>query len=715
MKKVLCLLLIILLLSSLFIVYFEKTSNAAYSSKFDSYPGYKELLEDLQRDHPNWEFEIFETGLSWETVLNAETVARHGRSLISKYDKVFNKCPTCGNKQYEPGWYCASTAAVAYYLDPRNSLCEDYIFQFEQLTYDSKNQNKDGVEKILSDCNYMQGKISYYDAAGNKQNIDKTYIDVIMEASEAYNVSPYHLASRIRQELGTGDGSAMASGTWHEKDENGKSYEGYYNYYNWGAYGDNIMLNGLKTAKKYGWTDPEKAIKGGAQLLAQNYISKGQDTLYLQKFDIVDGGDGFYGHQYMTNISASKEEGLTVKNAYLKMGMLTKESKIKFRIPVYKNMPTSKAAAPGKETIVTQDVQINADKVKIFKEKNSTSEEIATLDQNTKILRIELADQKDSSNIYWDKVVLSNGVKGYVQRTYLTQISLQSNCNEKYVVINQLELRNGPGKTGTEIIKYISAGQMITAVEKEKYTSLDGENWYRVKLTDGECGYVAKGTTDNPNMVIYDDTSTEYGYIKVICTWGLNIRTAPTTNANNIITTLTTGTKLFRIQKNASNNEGYVWDRVVTSSGIVGYAVRQDKETGQQWVREVSENYDIDDEKSNITCIPELSVSKLKSLSSNVVVKKGDTVIKDEDKIGTGYTITVDGKTYTAVVKGDTNGDAAITSSDYVRIKNYLRKKEKLSDAEDAGADVNGDGDVTSADYVKVKNYLRKKETITIN
>ena len=221
MKKVLSFLLIILLLSSTFIIYFENTSSASYSSKFANYPGYTELLEALQKEHPNWEFEIYETGLEWSDVLQAETIAKHGRSLIQKCDGIWN-CKTCGSKQYETGWYCASTAAVAYYLDPRNSLCEDYIFQFEQLTYDNTNQTKEGVEKILADCNYMQGNIKYYDTTGAKKTINKTYIDVIMEVAKTYNVSPYHIASRIRQEQGTGNGSAMISGTYG-------SYKGYAN------------------------------------------------------------------------------------------------------------------------------------------------------------------------------------------------------------------------------------------------------------------------------------------------------------------------------------------------------------------------------------------------------------------------------------------------------------------------------------------------------
>ena len=155
MRKTLSIALIILLLSTIFVFYFEKNSEASYSSKFANYPGYEELIEHLQKEYPNWEFEIYETGLDWSDVLEAETVARHGRSLISKKSSLWN-CATCGSKQYEPGWYCASVAAVAYYLDPRNSICEDYIFQFEDLTWKDGIYTTAGINKILSETESIQ-------------------------------------------------------------------------------------------------------------------------------------------------------------------------------------------------------------------------------------------------------------------------------------------------------------------------------------------------------------------------------------------------------------------------------------------------------------------------------------------------------------------------------------------------------------------------------
>ena len=298
----------------------------------------------------------------------------------------------------------------------------------------------------------------------------------------------------------------------------------------------------------------------------------------------------------------------------------------------------------------------------------------------------------------------------------MNNLSLQSNCNEKDIVLNNVEVRNGPGKTGTAVVSYVVPGNLVTVVEKNKYPNVSSENWYRVRLSDNTYGYVAVGTASKPNITKYDEDSPDYDYVKVICTWGLNIRREPTTSKNNIMATVTEGTQLFRAQKNASNAEGYIWDKVVTSNGSVGYCVRQDKEKGEAWIESLSKpKYEIDDKNANIVCVPGVTAEKLKEISSSIVIKSGDKAVTGTATIGTGYTITVDRKTYTAVVMGDVNGDGKVNSSDYVKIKNYLRKKENMSVAEKLGADVAGEGKVTSSDYVKIKNYLRKKENITIN
>lgn len=644
--------------------------------------------------------------MDWSEVIIAESTGYHGRNVVPSTRTDAWKC-AC-NKTVEDVWKCASTAAVAYYMDPRNSLNENYIFQFEQLTYDEKNQTKEGVELILKPCNYAQGKVTYYDSNGKKQTLNKTYVDVIMEAAKEYNISPYHLASRIRQEQGAGNAGSMISGTWTGGDGN---YKGLYNFFNICAFGNNIVLNGLKYAKQQGWTNPEKSIKGGAKILAAGYISIGQDTLYLEKFDVVNGGDGYYSHQYMTNVSASKTEGYTIRNTYTDMGLLSSGSKIKFKIPVYKNMPEQICPEPGTEKPVTQDVEITENNVRVRKGKGTNYDIVTTLSKGTKILRIEL-DNSKTGGYYWDKVVLSNGTKGYVARNYLKQIDLQSNCNEQYITTKYTDFRNGPGTSKTTVLKVLSAGQIVTIVEKDKYKSLDGNDWCRIKLSDGTYGYVTSNSFE-----AYDPTKVDQ--LRIICTDGLTVRKSPSTSSS-ALGSLYKGAVVTRTEKNVeSTDKNYIWDKIITSSGITGYIATRDIKNNEDWAEVIGngsgettseiKGNGFKTSGTNIVCQPKITVANIKAVAKDAIIKKGDTVIADTANVGTGYTLTLKDKTYTIVVLGDVNGDGKASAGDYVLIKNHIMQTNLIKDsANQNAADVNKDGKISAGDYVLIKNYIMK-------
>lgn len=324
-----------------------------YSSKINNYPGYKELIDKLKKEHPNWNFTILYTGLDWNEVIKNETTEYHGRNVVPASWSSEWKCKVCGDKpQGGSSWRCASEAAVKYYMDPRNWLNDTYVFQFENLGYNGNIQTIQGVQKIISSIKYMQGdKVTYTKTDGTKGTLNKSYAQVIMDAAKEAGISPYHLASRIRQEQGTGSTpGATASGTY-------SGYVGYYNFLNIKASGSTdteVNINGLQHAKNNGWTNPEISIKAGAKVLAQNYIKGGQDTIYLQKFD-VDNSDGtLYWHQYMQNVAVCLSEGTMARKAYQDLGMLN--SPIDFVIPVYENMPRNACPDPTKPVLPNNSV-----------------------------------------------------------------------------------------------------------------------------------------------------------------------------------------------------------------------------------------------------------------------------------------------------------------------------------------------------------------------
>ena len=508
----------------------------------EQYPGFAALIDELKTAHPNWTFTILYTGINWNDALYNETTAYHGKSLTQNTSREW-LCTDCNPDMsnlhaYEPGWYCASQAAVAYYMDARNWLNDDYIFAFEGLTYDPSIQNIEGVNKILKGSFMDVASITYIDTSGNTQVIDKSYAQIIMEAAAEYNVSPYHLASRLRQEQGSGNSGLISGNFTYTDPATGEyyNYTGYYNYFNVNASGSTtakIIINGLKYAssdkRAFKWTSPELAIKGGAQFLANNYIGKCQDTIYLQKYCVDDASPySLYSNQYMQNISAPYTEGNSMKNAYESIGAL--DNQFNFVIPVYENMPQEASKRPSNNTtVVVQNVQTTASYLRIRTGPSINYNAISGVPEGTTLLRIETANAPAADGNYWDKVVYNTGTEiiiGYSSRSYLIDIPDVVSCNEQDTTRTSVNLRNGPGTVSTTIIKTLSADVNVTIIDKIPY-AINNHIWYRIKLEDGTQGYIAStylksntpATPDEPTTPdvppVSDKYKVEGNYIKI--------------------------------------------------------------------------------------------------------------------------------------------------------------------------------------------------------
>ena len=701
-------LIITILLTLVFYVLFNlinvKNAYAAqtrenYSSRIDNYPGYRELIENLKATHPNWKFTILYTGLDWSQVIKNESSAVHGRNVVPASKSDAWKCASCGNTpRGGSSWRCASEMAVAYYMDPRNWLNESYIFEFENLSFNDEIQTIDGVKKIISGIGYMNvdNKVTYTNTNGDTETLDKTYAEVIMGAAREAGISPYHLASRIRQEQGAGSRpGSTATGTYG-------GYVGYYNFLNIRASGSTdseVIANGLSYARENGWTDPEKSIIAGAKMLANNYITDGQDTLYLQKFDVDNSDGALYWHQYMQNASAAVTEGAQVRKTYNELGLLN--SSIEFIIPVYENMPDQASKEPIDGSIVTHNIMSTGDSVSIRNAPNGSV--ITRVNRGETMLRIELASSQVAGH-YWDKIVLDDGTKGYMARDYIELINLYTNCNETVFANTAVNLRNGPGTSGTSVVTTLVQGQMVTKIETGMYNGVDGYDWDRVTLSDGRGGYVASQ---------YLSAQGEAGavtseIIKVICNSGLKVREQPGTG-QKVLTYLDKNETATRTEAGASNANGYTWDKIVTNDGIEGYIARGDSR--EQYIEVVQEasgntpspstpNNEIKIEDTKVICEPKTTIESIKEKYTDtaITVKNANGEVVNSGNVGTGYKITISGKEYTVVKLGDSNGDGKITPADSTIILRAYVGLNQIGDDVKLASDTNKDGKVTPAD-----------------
>lgn len=304
------------------------TSRDGLYADVEAFPeSYRASLYSMKQKHPNWMFVKMDTGLWWDTVISEEM--QGDRSWIYKTYPDYVK----GEAREDGNWYVATEGILKYYMDPRNSLREDAVFQFELLTYNRTYHTEDAISAVLNN--------TFMNSSRKAPGTGYTFSQIFLQAGSEKNVSPFHLSARVYQEQGDGS-SPLISGTY-------PGYAGLYNYFNVGATGKTtkeVIENGLKYAQRQKWTDAYLSIMGGTQVISANYISKGQDTIYLQKYNVNRSSPhGLYNHQYMQNIAAPTSEGKKVMEMYRKVGSL--DNTFVFKIPVYEGMPASACPMPA--------------------------------------------------------------------------------------------------------------------------------------------------------------------------------------------------------------------------------------------------------------------------------------------------------------------------------------------------------------------------------
>jgi hypothetical protein len=110
------------------------------------------------------------------------------------------------------------------------------------------------------------------------------------------------------------------------------------------------------------------------------------------------------------------------------------------------------------------------------------------------------------------------------------------------------------------------------------------------------------------------------------------------------------------------------------------------------------------------TTVSELITALIDQEIIAVVTDKDGNELESDDFVGTGCLVkTSDGKEYTVIVKGDTDGTGKITASDYLNIKAALSDSSALTDCYFIAADTDGSGKLTVTDYLNVKGYLTGK------
>lgn len=515
-KIIIICIIVLIILSKNSVIY-----GATKREGIENFPDtYKPYLKELQNKHPNWKFIALYTENDWNYVINNENIFGKNLVPISYSDSWKNTKENEYNIEIDSGWVDCSKQAVEYTMDPRNFLNEVRIFQFEQLSYSDMLNNKEGIEKILYGTEFYNRIVEYKDSSLNTIVTNEKYSEIILSGAKISGVSPYHLASRIKQEVGPFLSHNSISGEV-------RGYEGLYNFYNIGATSSTepmgAIINGLKYARdgknaseavknryKIPWNTKEIAVRGGAIFIGSSYINIGQDTIYFQKFDVNNEKKSeLFNHQYMTNILAPYSESKSIYNGYVKSDLI--DLSMNFVIPVYENMPELQTESPNiqKSEYIEDNTKMYADvsgNLNVRSGPGTSYEIIKGINRNEIITRIAKGNQ---SGELWDRVILADGIVGYVFQNYLKEYIEQPNLGELGIEIDKSININGKNLSGIDYknntVQYI----------KEKIKTTNNIEVYRDGnlLEDDELvgsGNIIK-IKDNQNNIILELTVILYG------------------------------------------------------------------------------------------------------------------------------------------------------------------------------------------------------------
>ena len=439
------------------------------------YPGYKNSIKNMQNNHSNYRFLVYYTGMDWNQVLTAEYQG-HGYSprnlfqLGANYNGMW-VCPICGNNHYDNGsWSCASLEALAYMMDPRNSINDSDIFQFKDL--EGSDVSYDDIARVVS------GYGSYIN--------NSEVIQAIVDSSNEYNINGYFLVAKIINEHGR-NGSTLSSGNGY----NG-NYVGIYNYFNIGATGngtDRIINNGLSYAQNHGWNSRRASIFGGAQIVKESFITRySQNTLYYQKFN-VSGKSEVASHQYQQNIMAAQSQGSSLKAYYGSNNSRT----YTFIVPLYRNIPATVSPRPNANQVnsITFEegiVQNISSALIVRAGEGKSAIAIGKLNNNEEIKILKRASNQ-VNGYFWDLIVSKqDGTYGYAARS----------IGGKEHIVSKGAVGNTSGSASTEPVQVPTPQPTPTTPQNSNVTDSNSS------ITDNQIKITDNYVQATPEMKIED-------------------------------------------------------------------------------------------------------------------------------------------------------------------------------------------------------------------
>ena len=478
------------------------------------------------------------------------------------------------------------------------------------------------------------------------------------------------------------------------------------------------------TEDKYGrpWTTPAKSIIGGSKIIAESYISIGQYTSYLKKFQVnPSASTSLYSHQYMTNIRAPWSEARTAYKAY--SNYLTEVS-FTFSIPVYNNMPdsTTLSGMTNKGSFMSAG-DLNDSSFETYLNNQGFPESYKGYLRSLHSMYPNWIFKALKTNLDFSSAVSNETSKSCIETsTGHGTIYGCGNESAAWAMADEasvryfMDPRNFLDKESIFMFEDLSSYSSVTESMVQRIlngtfmsgkSSLDNKNYAAIFMEAGQqnkvnpvylASLVVQEVGTNGSIQTSGQTIEWYGLRYSSLYNFFDIGASGTFTARGGIVWAGGGSP--NVFEFINNVEGYTNTQIQAPTSLDSYITSAGYSVNNSYISNVKEKLTVGTIKNKISgATVTIKSASGSDLSSGALVGTGCilTITKDD----TSYSKTI-------IVTGDVDGDGEIAATDYVAIKNHIMDVKGLSTAAKKGADMNNNAQVDAGDYVAIKNYIMK-------